>query len=285
MAQSTAMPVDISELMQALSMSNINLNEFRGEAQEDALKWIAQFERQTRLWKDKARVEQIRYYLDGTASYWYEDEIKSKIETTTFAEFKKLFLKKFVDTEKREFAIRKLKSMTYNPNDHRVSNFIIDYKHWNSIINPAYPEKDLVRDLFERFPVSFQCKFLNVKAVEDVDKVEEFTKIAMRIEKCLKLESKESNSLMRASVNKIASEKNDVMNELLLEIKSMRAELSELKNDKHNMSSKVKSCFKCAKPWPACGCTSKCKKCDGNYPSCGCGKRNFSKPLIDVSKN
>lgn len=277
MAQSTVMPFNLSDLMQSMS-SNLNISEFSGRNEEDPIKWIAQYERVTRLWTDAGRVEQVVYYLDGTAKYWYKQAVANK--PTTFADFKKQFLLQFTQTEEREFAIRKLKQMVYDPTLHRVSNFITDFIHWTNIVHPDYDEKKQIRDLFERFSSTFQRKFHLSTTLDDVKTLKVFTDVALRIEKGMKLKQLEQNTLMQASVRQANDARDDILKELLLEIKSIKSDVSELKKENNqNKVKKAKQCFKCGESWPECGCVSKCRECSGKYPACGCGKRKVAKQI------
>lgn len=276
------MPFDIRELIQTMSMANISISEFRGSDREDAVKWINQYERLTRLWTDSARVEQVRSFLDSTAEYWFDDKIKPNLATTTFADFKQLFLKKYLPTDKREFAIKRLKAMSYNIQDHRVTNFITDYKHWKKIVNPEVDEKQLISDLLDRFPVSFQCKLLNISSIEDIKDLDMFTELAVRVEKVCKMKQSEKNSCMSAKVNSVNDKMVESVAELVNVVKELRKEVQDMKDEKKKKSKK--ECFKCKGDWPSCGCTSKCKFCNGNFPQCKC--RNKQNPrLVDQSGN
>lgn len=271
MAQSTVVPFNMGDIVQALA-SFVNISEFTGQ-HEDPLKWIAQYERATRQLTDSARVEQVVYYLDGTAKFWFKQEIASK--PITFAEFKKLFIQKFTGTEEREFAMRKLKQMMYDPAIHRVSNFITDFIHWCNIVHPQYTEAMKIKELFDRFSTTFQRKFHVSTTFSDVKSILAFTEIAVRIEKGMKLKQIETSSIMKASVSQEISSRDDILKELLQEIKSIKNDVCELKNERMKFKAKKgKSCFKCGDSWPDCGCVSKCRWCSGEYPACGCNKNN-----------
>lgn len=269
MAQSTGMPFDYNAMIEALSMNNIAINEFNGDEEQDALKWINLFERSTRLWKEETRFQQVKYYLEGSAKNWFKEIIEPKKDQLCFADFKKLFLKEYVDADKREHAMEKLRKMKYDPSLHRINNFVVDFRHWNKTINPHADFKVLVRDLFDRFPISFQAKFLNSKSINSVKDFDDFIEIAKNVEKIIKLESKVTENSFHANATRVDAN-NELLRELLLEVRAMRAEREEKKSKQnHN-----KVCFKCSKSWPGCGCTSKCRRCNGQFPTCGCGKRD-----------
>lgn len=269
MAQSTVVPVNLGDVVQALS--SMLISEFTGQCNEDPIKWIGHFERATKSLNDSARVQEVLYYFDGTAKYWYKQAIANK--ELTYAEFKKLFLLRFTETEEREFAMRKLKKMMYDPQIHQVSNFITDFDHWTTIVHPDYNEKMKIKDLFDRFSTTFQRKFHLSTSLNEIQTLDQFTKIAMRIEKGMKLKHLETKTLMQASVSQVNKSRDDILKELLTEIKSIKNDVLELKRERVNKPRKTKQCFKCGESWPECGCLSKCRMCSGDYPACGCKKK------------
>lgn len=282
------MPFDFREMMASMSMATANIQEFNGDENEDASKWISQYQRVSRLWTDSAKVEQARSFLEGTAQYWYDDKIKPRLLTITYSEFKKEFLKKFMNTDKREFALRKLKTMTFNIQDHRVSNFITDYKHWNKLVNRDVAEKQLVSDLFERFPGNFQRKFLNISSLDTVENFDQFLGVALRVEKILRNKQAENNTCLKVNANpeKVTSNSEvvDGLSELLAEVRELRKELEIVKSKESKTNKRKKDCFKCGEEWPKCGCSSKCRRCPGQYPQCGCGKKP-AQMLVDSTGN
>lgn len=272
---------DMSDLIQSLAIANADIPEFSGRIEEDATKWLSAYERKTSTWKEAARVQQVKQYISGTAQYWFEDEIERKLPNISFFQFKKLFTDKFVDKDKRAIALRKIKSMRFNLDDNRVATFIIDFKHWYKKLNPDAKIEVLISELFEKFPLNFQCKFLNAAALEDMSSLEDFTKIAERIERSMRLEEKSSSKLMSAKTKCEES----VLEKLLSEMKEMRGEINRLKEVSTRVDrtqSNQKRCFKCQGAWPACGCSSRCRTCNGSYPACGCrsARNNPNNPPI-----
>lgn len=272
---------DMSDLIQSLAMANAEIPEFSGRVEEDATKWLSIYERKTATWKEQARIQRIKHHVTGTAQYWFEDQVERNIATLTFPQFKKNFTEKFVDKDKRQVALRNIRLMKFNLEDNRVANFVIDFKHWHSKLNPNASTTMIIHELFERFPVDFQCRFLNAAAIEDITSLDEFTKIAERIERCMRLEEKSSSKLMNAS----STTNDDVLKQLLTEMREMRLELNKIKETADravNTQSNQKKCFRCNGEWPVCGCKSRCRTCNGTYPTCGCRgmKRAAPNPVI-----
>lgn len=264
---------DLGSLIQSLNIANTEIPDFGGSTIEDSLKWLDLYERRTSTWSDSLRLERLHMYFTGTAQYWLNSLKKDRAMATTFPEFRKMFCKKFVDKDLEELALRKIRGMSFDLDEHRVATFVIDYKHWYDKHKPNATTKEILRDLIERFPMKFQIKFLECNSLDSLKSVDEFVVAAERIEKCMRMKSKEKAAFMSAK-----SKSNDVMSQLLNELKEIRSEFAEFKKQAEKKRS-GKRCYKCNGEWPSCGCVSECRTCKGSYPTCGC-RRNRANPAI-----
>lgn len=260
----------LDETYEKLTIINTRLPEFRGTADEDPLKWIREIERKTRSWKESVRMDRLRSCMEGAAYYWLEKEL-SKCNNLTFELFKTKFLQRFLDEDQREFALNKVRKMKYLHGEHKISSFIITFQHWYEQCHPKADEKALIEDLLSRFPADFRSKFMLTTSLSEIKDVDEFCKIAQRVEKALNIErddSKETSRLMSAR-------NDETLQQLLKEMREMKEKLAKLENSNLKRS---KECFQCQKDWPACGCTKKCRFCPGQYPACKCRSKR-DKPI------
>lgn len=269
--------VDLGNLIQALTVNNVEIPDFSGSAIEDSLKWLNLYERRTGAWTEQFRIDRLGYYFTGTAQAWLKDIKKQDCwKTMSFKDFKNLFIKKFVSRDMEELARTKIKAMTFNIDEHRVATFAIDFKQWYEKLYPNFTVKSFLRELLDRFPPQFQRKLIRYNSLDSFKTIDDFVAAAEQVEKCIRMKASENAALMVSQ----ATSSNEVMIELLKEIKGMKTELIALKSEKVERKT-TRRCFKCSGPWPSCGCTSVCRMCNGGYPACGCRRNRQSKnPVI-----
>lgn len=272
--------VDLGNLIQALTVNNVEIPDFSGSAIEDSLKWLNLYERRTDAWTDQFRIQRLSYYFTGTAQAWLKDLKKQEAwNTITFQVFKNLFIKKFVSRDMEELARTKIKEMTFNIDEHRVATFTIDFKQWYEKLYPNYTVKAFLRELLDRFPMQFQRKLIRYNSLDSFESIDDFVAAAEQVEKCVRMKASESAALMASQASS-----NNVMAELLKEIKEMKCELLALKSERTENKS-ARRCFKCSGPWPSCGCTSVCKMCSGTYPACGCRRNRANRNSVITPGN
>lgn len=277
---------DISKLCQSMATSNTDIPDFHGKPEEDGLKWLSLYERRTATWLESYRMKRLQSFMTGTAQYWIQDLQKQhQLEEMTFEKFKKLFIAKFVDKDYRNIALRKLKGMKFSLEDHKVTTFIVDFKHWYDKLFPEATIQFKIRELFERFPQKFQRKMLNMTSLEALKSIDEFEDVAVRVEQCMRLKEREVSKLMavKAEMKADTTSRSDVLlEELVREIREISQSFKTFQNS-HSRGSSGRRCFKCTGPWPNCGCSSVCRICKGSYPSCGC-RRSKTNPAIKVEQ-
>lgn len=176
--------VDWQSIFSAFAGMGAEVSLFAGKPSQDPVRWLAEFERKSRHLPNLARVENVMYFLEETPYFWYLDEVKGKV--LDFAEFKKLFLGKFVRKTERERALAKIKNMQFSSELTSVSSFAIDFKHFFALAYPKADKSQIILELFERFPPEFRGKFLGMKDIKDVVEISNFVELGERVEKMIR---------------------------------------------------------------------------------------------------
>lgn len=255
---------------------NIDISPFTGSIHEDPVKWIDEYSRKSRFLKEDGQVEQVRFYFEKTAKFWYDEEIQMKQKDLSFQDFRKLFLTRFMSEDIRLAAIKKLKSMKYELEDNTVSNFITDFKHFYKKVYPKAEDGDIVLEIFEKFPAELQSKIVSQISITEVKTLVDLQMVAERSAKSVRID----NDVMK-KVYSVKKEKTDVViSGLMDELKVIKTQLAEIMNNQKS-SSRKRKCYKCSGDWPSCGCTQKCRKCQGEWPKCPCASAKNSNDLND----
>jgi len=156
-----------------------------------------------------------------------------------------------------------------------VKNFITDYKYWYGKIHSTSNPEEMLLDIFERFPNDFKSRFLTTTSIDELNNMDEFEKIAERIERSMALETESTSSCFVCHEAKSANENMLIL--ILEKLNELQQEVAALK------VAKGKTCFFCKGTWPICGCISKCWKCKKS--PCACKHESGSSNVMKATFN
>lgn len=248
---------------------SIDLPEYHGKSDEDAVSWLNEYEKRTRFWPAELKLEQVKYSFEQTPKYWFEDVIEPTIKSTDWDSFKKAFLKKFINEEKIEIAETKLRDMAYTIGVTKVSSFFIDYEHWMRIANPKMEEGQKVRDLINRFPASFKSRLAVSRKLNEIETLKDLESLAERVEQSLSLESEGPSEM--TSFHSVES---DQLSQIIQKVDRLAKDVDMLKRKRQ------RKCRVCHEDWPGCKCKKVCRTCSGQWPQCGCKYRRAEKEQV-----
>lgn len=253
---------------QPMTCTHSDIGIFSGHRHADPLRWLADFERHSRYLTDEGRLESLRHLFEGTARYWYLDDIEGVV--TDYQTFKRKFYERFVDVDQREHSLQRLRNMQFCP-DVAVIDFVTDYRHFYKIAYPEASVRQLLYDLFERFSANFRSRFVRIKTLDEILDLQHFLKIAKKVQTSFKIDSEADTFACAVKVSERAQPvASSEITTILEVVKTMQKEIESLKSTVAEMN--VKRCYKCKQPWPGCGCAKKCHKCSGPWP-CDCRMR------------
>lgn len=275
MAQSNRM-VTLPEAFAAFNLM-IDIQPFTGSIHEDPIRWIDEFALKTRFWKEESQLEQIVFYLQRTAKFWFTDELEA-CNKTSFIQFRKAFIARFVGQDYRTNAIKKLKAMKLNLQENSVSNFVTDFRHFYKEVYPSASEEDMIHEIFDRFPTELRSKILQQSKLSSFSTLNELKMVAERSEASVKLDNESMGKLFAAKQTMA----DDTLKELVQEMKALKTQLAAISSIQSKKSQK-KKCFKCSGDWPNCGCTQKCRKCQGQWPKCPCFTKAKEEPKANLN--
>lgn len=166
----------VDQLCTQLSISNIAVPKI--DSYKNVFEFISDFEMATTMLPDHQRIKLMaKAFPAGRYMAWYDENIKSHIESSSWGAIKTKIIERYSDTEDRDRHLRRLDSMKYNPDGSiKLFDFVEEILFSFSKAFPKEDEDTKIRYIKNKLPVTIIPTLLTIQQYNSATKLEDFLK-------------------------------------------------------------------------------------------------------------